>query len=199
MAGKLSPHWQNKPRLQAKSSVWNGAVWTQTEVVLHLQVILLTRVQINVWEVGVLCMCVPVQRLLLWWFSRQVGNQCSDGADVRYDPKHNGEHWEPQGLARRCVRPLKISLSRCLVGLRNRGERREIRIRREKGICHDYVLLGLYVPPHSNHMVSPYYSMFYVCITPAMCASCITLPSFLQHSAILEIYQLGASTYYNCN
>ena len=79
-----------------------------------------------------LCMCVCVcvcvcvcdrESVLLWWFSRQVGDQRGDGTDVRDDPKHNGEHREPQSLARRCVRPLKIPLSRRLVGLEERGER----------------------------------------------------------------------------
>lgn len=79
-------------------------------------------------EKSVFSVCILVQGLLLRWLSRQVGNQCSDGADVRYDPKHNGEHWKPQCLARCCVGPLKVSLSRCLVGLRSEGER-ERRVR----------------------------------------------------------------------
>lgn len=96
----------------------------------------------------VFCVCILVQKLLLWWFARQVGNQRSDGTDVRYDSKHNGEHREPQGLARRCIGPLKIPLSRCLVGLKNRGEESEIRIRGrgkrgEKGIRHHLSMSSL--------------------------------------------------------
>lgn len=93
------------------------------------------------WNVCFFSFCF-VSLLLLWWFSRKVGNQCSNGTDVRYDSKHNGEDREPQSLARRCIGPLEIPLSRCLVGLRNGGERRsEIKIRgggkrREKGIRH---------------------------------------------------------------
>lgn len=60
---------------------------------------------------------VFLEEILLWWFSRQVRNECSNGADVCYDPKHNGEHWEPQSLAGRCIGPLIISLSWRLVGL----------------------------------------------------------------------------------
>lgn len=75
---------------------------------------------------GLVCFLLVHQRLLLWWLPRQVGDEGGDGADVRYDSKHDGENGEPQGLARRCVGPLEIPLSRRLVGLRNGGE---IRIR----------------------------------------------------------------------
>ncbi len=84
-----------------------------------------------------MCVRILVQELLLWWFSGQVGDQRSDGTDVRDDSKHDGEHREPQSLARRCVGPLKIPLSRCLVGLREGGERRARSGRKEaKGIRH---------------------------------------------------------------
>lgn len=68
----------------------------------------------------------------LRWFPRQVGNQCSDGADVGNDSKHDGEHGQPQSLARCSVGPLKIPLSCCLVGLRIQGES-EINIKRQQG------------------------------------------------------------------
>lgn len=72
-----------------------------------------------------LCLCVSASMCeprLLWRLCRQVGDQRRDGADVRYDPKHNGENGEPQGLAGRCVGALKIPLSWCLVGLESRRQ-----------------------------------------------------------------------------
>lgn len=47
---------------------------------------------IDIHEVCEKSVCVLARELLLWWFSRQVGNQRSDGTDVCYDSKHNGEH-----------------------------------------------------------------------------------------------------------
>lgn len=82
--------------------------------------------------------------LLLWRFSRQVGNQCGDGTDVRDDPKHDREHREPQGLARRRRGPLKIPLSRRLVSLVETAEERRIR---GDGHLSPFVLPGLHVPP----------------------------------------------------
>lgn len=76
----------------------------------------------EICERSVFCMHVRLKELLLWWFCGQVRNQRSDGTDVRYDSKHDGEHREPESLARRCVGPLKIPLSRCLVGLSKRGD-----------------------------------------------------------------------------
>lgn len=108
---------------------------------------------------------VRVLELLLWWFSGQVGDQRGDGTDIRYDSKHNGEHWEPQSLAWCCVGPLKIPLSRCLVGLGDRGEESEIRIRggkKEERRAFVIVCQCLPWPPlssstHYNHTLSPYY------------------------------------------
>lgn len=65
------------------------------------------------------------KRLLLYWLSGQVGNERSDGADVRDDPEHDGEHGEPQSLARGGVGALKIPLSRSLVGLLRKIEGRD--------------------------------------------------------------------------
>lgn len=86
------------------------------------------------------------ERLLLRRFPRQVGNERGDGADVRDDSEHDGEHGEPQSLARRRVRPLEIPLSRRLVGLGDRreggAERREEDQREKEGrralaiVCH---------------------------------------------------------------
>ena len=53
-------------------------------------------------------------------FPGQVGDERSDGADVRDDPEHDGEHGQPQRLAGGGVGALEIPLSRGLVGLQER-------------------------------------------------------------------------------
>lgn len=48
--------------------------------------------------------------IFLRWLGRQVGNEGGDGTDVGDDPKHDGEHGKPQGLAGRRVGPLEVPL-----------------------------------------------------------------------------------------
>lgn len=83
-------------------------------------------------------------------------------------------------------------------------EKSEIRIRggRREGHLSSFVNVLLPWPPltsssHSNHTLSPYYSMFHLCITFAVCASCITfslLPSFLSPSLSLTVTPVLGST-----
>ena len=139
----------------------------------------------NVWEICVcVCVCVCVcdrESVLLWWFSRQVGDQRGDGTDVRDDPKHNGEHREPQSLARRCVRPLKIPLSRRLVGLEERGEQdkdffKKKEKRGEKGIRH-------HLSTSSSASTFLFHS-FESQAEPIVCSISESQPPFVPHSSL---------------
>lgn len=85
----------------------------QGRIILHIKVICCVRDVCT----SFFCVCILVNELVLRGFAGQVGNQRSDGADVRYDSENDGEHGEPQSLARCSVGPLKIPLSRGLVGL----------------------------------------------------------------------------------
>ena len=86
---------------------------------------------VYVWKCvcGVVCVCGlfvfgMIDILALRWFSRQVGDESSDGTDVCDDPKDDGQDGEPQSLARSGTRPLEVPLGRRLVSLRKEPQSR---------------------------------------------------------------------------